>query len=110
ALSKIAMAYSDAYSDLERGPKDAHELKRFLKQHGDPDELLISPNDKQPYVVIWGANPNGGGPTEYKGMFPILAYEKTGVGGRRAVTDIRGRPLTVPNEDFERLKMVRGRD
>jgi hypothetical protein len=56
-------------------------------------------------VVVWGANP-GGGPTDYKGMFPIIAYERKGTDGRRAVTDVRGRPLTVPAEDFPKLKFV----
>jgi hypothetical protein len=107
-LTKVAMAYSDAHGRLGHGPKNAEELKPFLKPFGDPEELLVSPNDGQPFVVVWGANPTGGGPTPYKGMFPILAYEKEGKGGRRAVTDVRGRPMTVPDEDFSKLTFVRG--
>jgi hypothetical protein len=108
ALSKIAAAYTDAHDQLGRAPKDPEELKPFLKQFGNPDELLVSPNDGEPYVIIWGANPQGG-PTEYKGMFPILAHERKGAGGKRAVTDIRGRPVTVPDEDFPQLKLLKGR-
>src|SRR5262245_58153996 len=104
-LTYIAMAYSDAHGQLGHGPKDAEELKPFLKVFGDPEDLLVSPNDEQPYVVVWNANPSGG-PTEYQGMFPILAYEKEGSGGRRAITDVRGRPLTVPAEDLSKLKFV----
>jgi hypothetical protein len=104
-LTHVALAYLDAHSRLGHAPKNAEELKPFLKVFGDPDDLLISPNDGQPYVVVWGANP-AGGPTEYKGMFPILAYEQKGTGGKRAVTDIRGRPLTVPEEDFQKLTFV----
>src|SRR5207245_5579364 len=42
-LSHIAAAYEEAYSKLGHGPKDAEELKPFLKEHGDPAELLKSP-------------------------------------------------------------------
>jgi hypothetical protein len=108
-LSQVAMAYGDAHGQLGRGPKNAEELKPFLKRFGDPDELLVSPNDGEPLVVIWEADPSRGGPTEYKGMFPILAYEKTGKGGKRAITDIRGRPMTIPEGDFSKLTFVRGR-
>jgi hypothetical protein len=36
-------------------------------------------------------------------MWQILAYEKKGAGGKRAVTDVRGRPTSVPDEDFPKL-------
>jgi len=107
SLTKIAMAYSDAHGQLGHGPKDVEELKPFLKTFGNPDELLVSPNDGQPYVIIWGKNP-AGGPTDYKGLFPILAYESKGAGGYRAVTDVRGRPMTVPAADFPKLKFLGG--
>jgi hypothetical protein len=106
-LKFIAMAYNDCHSREGHGPKDAEELKKYLKEFGNPDELLVSANDKQPFVIIWGKNP-AGGPTDYKGMFPILAYESKGSGGARAVTDVRGRPMTVPDEDFPKLKFVGG--
>jgi hypothetical protein len=105
-LSSIAMAYADAHSRLGRPPKNADELKPFLKEFGNPEELLVSPNDHQPFVVVWGVDPTRGGPTDYRGMWPILAYERKGTGGQRAITDIRGRPLTVPAEDFAKLKFV----
>lgn len=105
-LTSVAMAYHDAHSRLGRGPKDAGELKPFLKEFGDPDQLLVSPVDKEPYVIVWGADPTRGGPTEYQGMWQILAYEAKGRGGKRAVTDIRGRPLTVPESDFGKLRFV----
>jgi hypothetical protein len=108
SLTFVALAYGEAHSRLGRGPKNAEELKPFLKEFGEPDELLVSPNDGQPYVVVWGANPTRGGPTEYKQMFPILAYENKGTRGRRALTDIRGRPMTIPQEDFPKLTFVGG--
>ena len=107
-LKNIVLAYMDAHESLHHPPKNAEELKPFLKRFGDPDQLLISPNDGEPYVVIWGADLSRGGPTPYKQMFPIFAYEKKGTGGQRAVTDVRGRPLTVPDEDFPKLTFAAG--
>ena len=102
-LSHIASAYSEAHSRLGHPPKDVEELKPFLKEFGDPEELLVSPNDGQPYIVIWGVDTTRGGPTEYKGMWSILAYEKKGASGKRAVTDTRGCPMTIPEADFSKL-------
>jgi hypothetical protein len=107
ALTTVAMAYMDAHQGLGRGPKDADELKPYLKTFGDPEQLLISPNDGEAFVIVWGADPGRGGPDEI-GMFPILAYERKGRGGRCAVTDIRGRPLTVAASDLAKLTFVRG--
>jgi hypothetical protein len=107
-LTSIALAYLEAHSRLGRGPQSAEELKPFLKEFGDPEALLTSPNDGQPYVVVWGADPNRGGPTGYRQIWPVLAYERKGTGGKRAITDVRGRPLTIPEEDFSQLTFVGG--
>src|SRR5262245_28454130 len=56
-LTSIAMAYTDAHGRLGRAPQNAEELRPYLKAFGDPDELLVSPNDGKPFVVIWGKNP-----------------------------------------------------
>jgi hypothetical protein len=107
-LKNIVLAYHDAHSGLGHAPKDADELKPFLKPFGDPDALLNSPNDGEPFVVVWGTDPTRGGPTGYQGMWQIIAYEKKGSGGKRAVVDVRGRPLTVPEDDFRALKFAGG--
>jgi hypothetical protein len=108
-LSFVAAAYTDAFSRLGHSPKNADELKPFLKTFGNPEELLVSPNDGQAYVVVWGTpDPTQGRPTSYKGMFPILAYERTGTNGMRAITDIRGRPMLVPAAEFRSLTFVGG--
>ena len=103
-LSHIAKAYIDAHERLGgRPPKGPDDLAPHLKEYGNPDEILVSPNDGERYVVVWGVDPGRGGPTDYRGMWQILAYEKKGSGGKRAVTDVRGRPMTVPDEDFPKL-------
>jgi hypothetical protein len=107
-LTNIVLAYRDAQPGLKHAPKNAEELKPFLKEYGDPDQMLVSPNDREPYVIVWGADTSRGGPTEYQGMWAIIAYERKGTGGRRAIVDVRGRPLTVPQEDFPKLTFVGG--
>src|SRR5262249_36157886 len=101
----IAMAYMDALQGPKGPPHHVNDLKPYLERHGNVDELLVSPSDGQPFVIIWGKQLSGG-PTDYKGLFPILAYEKKGSGGQRAVTDIRGVCMTVPEEDFPKLKFL----
>jgi hypothetical protein len=107
-LVSIVRAYKDAYDKLGRGTKNDEELKPHLRAYGNPEELLVSPDDGKPYVVVWGVNPAGGGTTDYRGMWSILAYERKGKGGKRAVVDTRGRPLTVPEGDISKLKFVGG--
>ncbi len=107
-LTYIALAYKDAQTKLDRPPKNAEELKPFLRDFGNPDDLLVSGNDGEPYVIVWGADAGRGGPTDYKQMFPILAYERKGKRGMRAVTDIRGRPMMVSEQDFLKLTFVQG--
>ena len=70
--------------------------------------MLISPNDGEPYVIVWGVDTARGGPTDYQGMWGIIAYERKGAGGKRAVVDVRGRPLTIPEPDFTKLTFVGG--
>ena len=106
-LTNIVLAYLDAQEEIHHNPKNAEEIKPFLKRFGDPNQILVSPTDGEPYVVVWGAGLQGG-PTPYHQMFPIIAYEKKGSGGKRAIVDVRGRTMTVPNEDFTQLTFVGG--
>lgn len=83
-LSKLTQAYSMAMAKLNRPPRDANELTPFLKDQGNPAELLKSADDQEDFVVHWGVDyrklpPRG--PDE----MPVLAYEKTGKGGKRYV-------------------------
>jgi hypothetical protein len=106
-LTHVLMAYSDACGRLGRGPKNVEELKPFLKELNISEDVLVSPNDGEPFVIVWGAGIQGG-PTEYKGMFQILGYESKGTARGRVVADVRCVPMTVPQEDFAKLHFVRG--
>ena len=71
--------------------------------------MRVSPNDGQPYVVMWGRDPTRGGPGPVKGMWSIVAHEQTGANGMRAVADMRGLATTVTDEEFAKLTFIRKR-
>lgn len=108
SLSTIVLAYMEAQGRLNHPPKSTDELRPFLKELGDPETLLISPNDGEPFVIVWGVDTGRGGPTPYPGLWSVLAYEKKGKGSSRVVTDTRGRSMTIPQEDFSKLTFAKG--
>src|SRR5947207_6280163 len=52
-LAKIQTAYDSATRKLGRPPANLEELNPHLRELGDPTELLRSPRDGQPYVILW---------------------------------------------------------
>src|SRR5262245_11660225 len=99
-LSRIATAYIDAEGQLGRPPKDVEELKPLLKNLGNPDEMLASPNDGLPYVILWNVS------VKNARRNPVLAYEQKGKDGKRLVVDARMMPWPVSDEQFERLRVA----
>ena len=59
-LRKISVAYTRATDKLGRPPRDAADLKPFLAKDEDLENLFRSPNDGQPYVILWGTDPRTG--------------------------------------------------
>jgi len=86
-----------------RPPANAKEAWPFLQEQGDPETLLKSPVDGQPYVVLWGVN----WPTiPIKEMPPpIVAYEKAGKGGTRYVYTVMG-VMPMTDEEFARAQFI----
>ncbi len=96
-LRKVAAAYNAAVAQLGRPPGSEAELRPFLSKEGDPDALLRSPNDGQPYVILYGTDPRKG-----KTLQPlIIGYEKTGRGGRRFVFTAMN-VVEMVDEDFKK--------
>jgi hypothetical protein len=81
-LRKVAAAYTRAVVRTGRPPSGPAELKPHLAPGDDPDRLLISPRDGQPYVIFWGVDsrPGKGGKTPL-----VIGHEKKGKGGVRFV-------------------------
>lgn len=81
-LYTIGKAYIQASSQLNRGPKSYEEIQSFVPGNASQD-LLNSPNDGEPFVILWGVDFNKLPPG--KDPFYVGAYEKTGSGGKRVV-------------------------
>jgi hypothetical protein len=103
-LRKIVQGYDLAEDRLHRGPRDEEELKRYLVQTDmtiNPDEVMRSPRDGQPYVVIYGARLDPYGRD-------ILAYEQEGLdGGRYVITLSRDVKLLTATE-FAHANFAKG--
>ncbi len=92
---RIYVAYMRFSADQKRPPRNAEELKPFLAEFGNADDILRSPRDGQPFVVCWGVDMRQAPASEGKPM-PVVMYEKQGVDGRRYV-------LTAPFRKVEVL-------
>lgn len=107
-LTEVVRAYA-AYlrSHRYQPPANEAEFKGVLKQAGDGilkragvdtvDKLLVSPRDSQPFVIPYGKDAR---PLLDRG---VVAYEKTGVAGRRLVGYDLGYVKDVDEEAFKRL-------
>jgi hypothetical protein len=103
-LRKIVQGYDLAEDRLHRGPRDEEELKRFLVQTDmtiDPEQVLRSPRDGQPYVVIYGARLDPYGRD-------IIAYEQEGADGNRYVITLSRDVRLLTADEFARASFARG--
>ena len=106
-LGTISQAFKEAYERSNKAPESFEDLRPYLKSLGrTPEDIQVSPNDGQPYVVMWGCDPTRGGSGGAQALTLIVCHEKTGKDGKRAVSDTRGRVATVTDEEFTRLKFI----
>jgi hypothetical protein len=103
-LRKIVQGYDLAEDRLHRGPRDEEELRRYLVQTDntiDPEQVLRSPRDGQPYVVIYGARLDPYGRE-------ILAYEQEGADGNRYVITLSRDVKLLTADEFARAHFAKG--
>ncbi len=93
-LNEFGTVYRQATDKLGRPPKSVEELAANAPAGKDVNSLLKSPNDNQPYVVVWGADPRSG--MQLKPL--VIAYEKEGLSGVRFVYTAMGVMLMGPDE------------
>jgi hypothetical protein len=86
-LIKIGASYTNATFSLNHPPANRAEFLKFVKQQGNPDDVLRSPGDKEDFVIVYGVDLRNLKATGDD--VPILAYEKRGTDGKRHV--LRGR-------------------
>jgi hypothetical protein len=105
-LQKIGIAYARATTQLNRPPKDVNDLLPSLKEQGDTPEILHSPDDGEDYVILWGVDfrhPSAAGDASV-----VLAYEKTGKGGRRHVLQLPAQVRLLTNDELQKAPFPAG--
>lgn len=99
-MQTIYSTYLKATDTLGRPPKDIDEFKRALPSTVDATDLLTSPHDNKPYVMIFGVNPR----VPPSGMWPpLLCYEQEGSGGMFDAVTVMG-VVRCPAEDLQKMK------
>ncbi|MSU80564.1 MAG: hypothetical protein EXS16_21055 [Gemmataceae bacterium] len=77
-LMSFGKAYREATLRLGQPPASLDQMAQELKDLGDTDQLLRSPEDNENYVIHWGA-------AAHANPAHVLAYEKVGKDGKRYV-------------------------
>jgi hypothetical protein len=98
SLAAIRNAYVAATNRLGHPPNNLEELKPSLAELGNVDTLLVSPNDKLPYVIVFGADP----------AKHVIAFEQQGTDGLRMVVYRRQPPKGLTREQLEQLEFPVG--
>lgn len=107
-LVKICMAYVRFSAEEKTPPQNAKELKPFLAELGNADEILRSPRDGQPFVVCWGVDMTRL-PASWAQSTPVVVYERQGAGGQRYVITAPFRKLEVLSDrEFRRASFPPG--
>jgi hypothetical protein len=86
-LSLLGEAYLQTTQKLNRGPRNIDELRQHVPSPHQLANLLTSPHDGQPYVIVWNIDPRQPPLTETP---PLLAYEKDGKDGQYDVLTTMG--------------------
>jgi hypothetical protein len=104
-LQAIADAYVTVADGRGRPPQSASDLTPVLKQRGDPASFLKSPNDGEPYVIIWGLNLD-----EHLGThpLPLFAYERKGANGKRYVVNTDKVIMVMTDDQFAKASFPKG--
>lgn len=105
-LRVLGHYYTRATSDLGRRPANEQELKDFITRTGadalqrleieSVDALFVSERDSQPFVVLYGPAPQGA-------TSDVVAYEQTGVEGRRQAVSSLGSIQEVDEAELQQL-------
>src|SRR5262249_34424127 len=105
-LRKISQAYDVADLTIGHPPRSEDELKRCFKEigeTGDSDQILRSPRDGEPYVILYGP------PLNSDARDIILAYEKNGAEGKRYVLTLARRVQIMTDSEFATAKFATSR-
>ena len=105
-LLKVNMAYSQYTRAKGKPPKGPTDIKSFLAKMGDPDDLLKSDRDGQPFVVCWGVALQQA--NQFPMSWPVFAYEKQGLDGERFVLTTLSNVVKLTDDDFRQSIFPQG--
>lgn len=103
ALRAVATAYNAALSKRGKPPAGPDDVAPFLPKGMSLDDALRSPQDNQPFVIIWGTDPR-------KGMDVnplVIGYEAQGKNGRRMVFTAMG-VFSMTDSRFKEARFPEG--
>jgi|GEM_PF-283481 len=105
-LESIGDAYVRATIKLDHPPGSLPELMPWLKEQGNPEEILRSPNDGQNFEIVWKVELRR---LKARGSdVPIVAYERLGKDGTRHVLRGRSEVLRVSESELKSAKFPDG--
>jgi hypothetical protein len=105
-LLTISNAYLRAADKLGRAPKGFEEIKPYLDGK-DSEEILVSPNDGENFVIIWGVDYHRLPPPK-ENPFTVGGYEKTGKGGKRYVLRYPRSVVLMTDEELRKAAFPPG--
>lgn len=76
---------------------DKDTLDLYGIDETDPESVLVSVRDGQPFTVVYGLSIKGLNPRSG----PIVAYEKTGEAGRRLAVRLNGQVESLTSDQIE---------
>lgn len=114
-MSVLAGLYSQFATSSNGGlPTDEKRLKEFMKtpdgkaylakQGSAADDLFVSLRDGQPLVLTYSISSTASSASTNR----IVAYEKTGLNGKRLVALLSGTVVEVDQETFDKLRANSG--
>ena len=111
-LKGLATMYLDCLvAKGGNAPASEAELKKHMRtvdqiqlnlagfQRDSIDEAFVSLRDNEPFVVVYGVAAGTLGAKDG----PIIAYEKTGVGGRRLVADVNTQLFHLDDQRLQEM-------
>ena len=96
------LGYHDVPPKPENLRQDVEGL-HALDMGAPADQALVSPRDKQPFVIVYGADKTT--PAD-----AILAYEKVGAEGTRWVVTMSQDIKEMPNDEFKKATFPKGHE
>ena len=114
-LRSLAYAYGQFTVDNKRPPRNETELREAVLRlkMGDPDTLLKSPRDGQPFVIVWGfdvrqtgAGYEGGNKANADSAGAVYIYERQGSDGHRYVLYTHGGVRLLPEAELRQARFL----